>query len=226
MNGSISLGTIGGIDIRIHVSFLLLLAFFAANKFAQGGVQAAIDYTLILVLIFICVFLHELGHAAGARLFNIRTSEIVLNFFGGLAQLEKAPRTPLQEAVIAFAGPLVNLVIAGVLYLVLEAAEESEAVYVQIYAYYELIWVVMYANVILAVFNLLPGYPLDGGAILRAALSTRMSRTTSRYIVARLGQVIAIGVGLYGFPNDMFLIVIALFLFFTAHVEAEATKPR
>src|SRR6195256_4591055 len=117
MKWSIRIARIAGIDLKIHVTFLIFLAWIAMSYYGTGGREAAIQGTLFVVLLFLCVLLHELGHALTAKSFGIRTPDITLLPIGGVARLERIPEEPKQELLIAIAGPLVNVAIAAVLIL-------------------------------------------------------------------------------------------------------------
>src|SRR5207253_3059604 len=128
MPGSITIARVAGSEIRIHVTFLLLLAWFGIADYMAGGVAAAVDGIAFILAVFACVVLHELGHALAARRYGISTPDITLLPIGGLARLSRMPEKPSEEIVIAIAGPLVNLVIALVLFLILGAAVDFRAV--------------------------------------------------------------------------------------------------
>jgi Zn-dependent protease len=225
VNSSILLGTIAGIEVRFEFPLAILCIFLIFQDLQHGGVQGAIDGTLFIMLFLICILLHELGHAFSARAFRIKTTEVVLTFFGGYAAFERAPSTRVQEAVIALAGPAVNLAIAGLLYLTLDLSLETPWLFEKIVPYYELLDRLIVFNLILGVFNLLPAHPLDGGQATRAALSAFIARPMARMIVARLGQVLALALAIYGFQFNMpFTIFIAAFLFLAAMAEVNAVK--
>jgi Zn-dependent protease len=225
VNSSILLGTIAGIEVRFEFPLAILCVFFIFQDLQQGGVQAAIDGTLFITLFLICILLHELGHAFTAQAFRIKTTEVVLTFFGGYAAFERAPTTRVQEAAIALAGPAVNLAIAGLIYLTFDAAMYRPWLFETIAPYFDLFDRLMIVNLLLGVFNLLPAYPLDGGQATRAALTTFIARPTARLIVARLGQVLALALAIFGFQYQMlFTIFIAGFLFLAAMAEVNAVK--
>src|SRR2546423_15261876 len=121
MKWSIKFARIAGIDLKIHITFLIFLAWIGYTYYQQGGSRVALEGTLFVVLLFLCVLLHELGHALTARSFGIRTPDITLLPIGGIARLERIPEEPKQELLIAIAGPLVNVAIAAVLIFVLNA---------------------------------------------------------------------------------------------------------
>jgi stage IV sporulation protein FB len=225
VNNSILLGTIAGIEVRFEFTLAILCIFFIFEDLQDGGLQAAIDGTLFIMLYLICILLHELGHAFAGRAFRIKTTEVVLTFFGGYAAFERAPSTRVQEAAIALAGPAVNLAIAGLLYLTIQSAMFRPWLFEIVSPYHELISRLIFVNVLLGLFNLLPAYPLDGGQATRAALSTFIARPTARLIVARLGQVLALAIAILGIQYQMFFTVfIAAFLFISAMAEVNAVK--
>src|SRR5215510_10224188 len=119
MSWSIPIGAVGGTVIRIHVTFFLLLLWIAGVHWAQGGAQAAMQGVVFVVLVFVCVVLHEFGHVFAARRYGIQTPDITLLPIGGVARLARIPENPGQELVIAIAGPLVNVAIAALLWLIL-----------------------------------------------------------------------------------------------------------
>jgi stage IV sporulation protein FB len=224
VNSSIQLGTIAGIEVRFEFTLAILCIFLIFRDLETGGVQAAIDGTLFVMLLLMSILLHELGHALAAALYRIRTTEIVLTFFGGYAAFEREPTKRVQEAVIALAGPTVNLAIAGGLYLTFESARYNPALFSTILPYYELFDQLMVFNFIIGVFNFLPAFPLDGGRATGAALSYYLPRPTARLIVARLGQVLALAIALYSFPDNPSWILLAAILFMMAMAEVDDVK--
>src|SRR2546421_8350703 len=117
MSWSVPIIRIAGIQLRIHITFLLLIAWLGLGYYAQGGSAAAVSGILVIVLLFVCVVLHEFGHAFAAKAFGINTPDITLLPIGGVARLERMPEEPIQELIIAAAGPAVNLIIALCLFL-------------------------------------------------------------------------------------------------------------
>ncbi|HEX2255604.1 MAG TPA: site-2 protease family protein [Afifellaceae bacterium] len=224
MAWSFPIGRFAGSEIRVHVTFFLLLAWIAVVHYQVGGAAAAIDGLLFIIAIFACVIAHEFGHALAARRYGIRTPDITLLPIGGLARLERMPEKPGEEIVVALAGPAVNFVIALVLILVLgarldpEALEQIQNPTVNFFARLAAV------NVFLALFNLIPAFPMDGGRVLRALLALRYTRTRATEIAARVGQGFAFLLGFLGLigPNPI-LIFIAIFVYLAATAEAQAT---
>ena len=219
MGWSLPIFRIAGIQLRIHVTFVLLIAWLAFGYYAQGGSPAAAEGVIFVLLLFLCVVLHEFGHALAAKAFGINTPDITLLPIGGVARLERMPEEPKQELVIAVAGPAVNVVIALGLFVaggsfinpfVNPAAPERVGLVSQL----------LIINVLLVAFNLLPAFPMDGGRVLRALLAVRMSYARATQIAATVGQGFAFVFGFIGLIWNPFLIFIALFVYIGATQEA------
>src|SRR5881394_4216582 len=214
MGWSIPIFRVAGIQLRIHVTFLLLIAWLAFGYYAQGGSVAAASRVIFVLLLFLCVVLHEFGHAFAAKAFGINTPDITLLPIGGVARLERMPEEPIQELIIAAAGPAVNLIIALCLLLtggsfVYPPTAESS-----------LNDVLLTINVVLLLFNFLPAFPMDGGRVLRALLATRLSYARATQIAASIGQGCAFIFGFIGLFGNPLLIFIALFVYMGASQEA------
>jgi Zn-dependent protease len=182
MQWSFRIGRLAGSEIRIHVTFFLLLLWIGIVHFRIGGSGAATEGITFVIAVFACVVLHELGHAVAARRYGIRTPRITLLPIGGVAELESMPEKPSEEIVVALAGPLVNVVIAAVLILVVGTSVDPDAL-----ASMEDprvgFWARLAAvNIWLVLFNLIPAFPMDGGRVLRALLATRYSRVRATEI--------------------------------------------
>jgi Zn-dependent protease/CBS domain-containing protein len=225
---SYRVATIAGIQVRIHLSFLLLLAFFAWIGYKDGGAQAGVAGVVFILLIFLCVLLHEFGHALAARTFGIRTPDITLLPIGGVARLERMPANPQQEFVIAIAGPAVNVLIAIVIYVVMGGTIPVTEFDPVDTASGTLLDNLLEVNLMLVVFNMIPAFPMDGGRVLRALLATRMRYPAATRLAARIGQVIAVLLGLYSLaPSDIQILgfggpmlgFIAIFVFLGAQQE-------
>jgi stage IV sporulation protein FB len=231
MRWAIRLGRIAGTEVRIHLTFFLLLAWFAAADYQAGGPREALHGTALICSVFLCVLLHEFGHALAARHYGIRTPDITLFPFGGVARIERMPEKPSEEIVIALAGPAVNVVIATGLFLALAAFGMAGPDAVLNFGG-SFVHQLVAVNVILLLFNLIPAFPMDGGRVLRALLATRFGHNRATQIAAHVGQILAIGLGFVGFfgsaalgmpPNPM-LIFVAVFVFMAAANEAGAAQ--
>lgn len=227
MKGSVKLARISGIDLFLHWTFLILLAWIVAVQIQAGStwVQVATVITFILTL-FACVTLHELGHAFAARRYGIKTKNILLLPIGGIASLENFPEKPGQELAIAVAGPLVNILIAGLLAAVLlllgkpVVSPELTSLFSLSYFLQSL----LYVNIALFVFNLIPAFPLDGGRVFRALLAIRLDRVRATKVAARTGQVIAAIFILTGLFSNLFLAFIGFFIFLAAQAETSLAE--
>jgi Zn-dependent protease/CBS domain-containing protein len=217
---SFQIARIAGIDLKIHVTFLLLLAWFGMAYYADGGFGAMMVGLSFILLLFVCVVLHEFGHALAARAYGIRTPDITLLPIGGVARLERMPEKPWQELVVALAGPAVNVVIAFALYIVIGRGFQMADIAFVDRGAGDLLSKLLAINIILVVFNLLPAFPMDGGRVLRALLATRLKRGRATRIAAGIGQAVAIIFGLLGLFGNPMLLFIAVFVFFGAQQEA------
>ena len=169
MSWSLNIGRVAGTVVRIHLTFLLFLAWIFAASYAAGGAATAWDSLAFMVLLFLCVLLHEFGHIFTARAFGVPTPYVTLLPIGGVAQLERIPEEPWEEFLIAIAGPLVNVVITLVLVYVAGADLQSSAAMAVDNMHIPLIDRLAAVNLFLALFNLIPAFPMDGGRVLRAA---------------------------------------------------------
>ena len=223
MFGTLTLGRPLGIKLAVHWSFWLLPLFVLFSNLGPLGVAGAGFKVASLIAVFGCVALHELGHAAAAKLFGIRTRDIVLYPLGGVASLERMPRNPWQEIVIALAGPAVNVVIAGMIlpFFLLGGSIGSPEGAVAFRFFEQLMW----ANVVLVVFNMLPAFPMDGGRVLRAILALFLPRVQATSIAATVGTGFAILFGIVGVLSGQFmLLIIALFLFTIGQAEEQGVR--
>lgn len=227
MKWSWRLATVAGIAVYVHATFALLIAWIAFVHWAEHRSVAAVASGVGFILaLFGCVLLHELGHALAARRYAIRTRDITLLPIGGLARLERMPEDPRQELVVALAGPAVNVAIAAVLYAGIVAGGGLHGVDRLSVASGPFVERLMLVNVVLALFNLVPAFPMDGGRILRALLATRMEYTRATQMAASLGQGVALVFGLLGLVGNPFLIFIALFVWIGAEQEASLVRMR
>lgn len=228
MKGLLRLGTISGIGIFMHWTFVLLIAFIVVVNYKNGQSPGQIAWSILFILcVFITVLLHELGHALMAKKYNINTKSITLLPIGGIARLERLPEKPTEELVVAIAGPVVNLILAAITYFFISIPRNSEELLAQLVSgingqnFFLNFYIV---NLTLAVFNLIPAFPMDGGRILRALLAFKLDRNTATIIAARIGQFIAVGFIFIGILSNPLLILIGLFVVFAAQVEAESVN--
>jgi Zn-dependent protease len=235
MNWSFRIATIAGIALNIHITFGLIVVLGALQWAVPHGAAGALFGALLILLLFGCVTLHELGHALAARWFGIPVREIVLLPLGGIALLERQPSRPLHELVIALAGPLVNLLIAAGLALGTGAAvalggldarglvpDQPMTPSLATLAYW-----LLEANISLVLFNLIPAFPLDGGRVLRALLAFRMDFARATRIATGIGQAQAVVLGTFGVvTGNLLLMLVAVFIFFGAGQEQAAGQAR
>ncbi len=225
MGWSAKLGRFAGIDVYVHVTFLALLGYFALVYWRQTGTLGGVLTGLSMIaLLFLCVLLHEYGHALTARRFGIRTRYITLLPIGGLALLESMPSDPRQEILVALAGPAVNLAIAAGVYALIATSGQPGGSLDADMTRMGLLPSLFAANLALAVFNLLPAFPMDGGRVLRALLSLRMDRVKATRTAATVGRVLAVGLGVLGLNGNPFLVLIAVFVWIGAGAEADAVE--
>lgn len=220
MGWSIPIFRIAGIQLRIHLTFLLLIAWLAFGYYGSGRSPEAAYWAILILMLFVCVVLHEFGHAIAAKAFGINTPDITLLPIGGVARLERMPEEPTQELIIAAAGPMVNVVIALGAYV-----GGGSFVYPPTLQH-GLISGLLTLNVVLVLFNLLPAFPMDGGRVLRALLATRLSYARATQTAATIGQGFAFIFGFFGLLFNPFLIFIAVFVYIGASQEAALAQMR
>ncbi len=228
MTWSFPIGRLFGSELRVHVTFFLLLAWVAWSGWREGGVPGALATTLFVLLLFACVIAHEFGHALTARRFGIRTPDITLLPIGGLARLERMPERPREEILVALAGPAVNVAIFALLFaLGARGPDLSGSADPHGLTFASLPGQLALINLWLALFNLLPAFPMDGGRVLRALLALRGDRLAATRQAARIGQVLAFGLGLAGFASgNIVLLFIGLFIMMAAGAESSEVETR
>lgn len=221
MKWSWKLVRFAGIDVYVHATFFILILWIGLSYWQVEGTPAAVVNGIGFILaLFVCVVLHEFGHALTARRYGIRTRHITLLPIGGVAAMERMPDDPKQEIAVALAGPAVNVAIAFSLWLwlaVTNALVPMEQLSLTGGPFIERLMVI---NIVLAVFNLVPAFPMDGGRVLRAALALRMNHNRATQLAAKIGQGLALWLGLMGLLYNPFLIFIALFVWIGAAAEA------
>jgi Zn-dependent protease/CBS domain-containing protein len=232
MGGAFKIGRLSGIDVRVHWTFFLLLAFFAFIGYQEsGGLVGALTATITIVALFFCVLLHEFGHSLVAQRLGIEIHSITLLPIGGVSNLESLPEKPADEVKITVAGPLVNVVLAPIFFgvgLLLGAVPRLPAdLFTGIGSVGQFFFYLGYINVVLALFNLLPAFPMDGGRILRALLATRLGAVRATEISSAVGQLFAVAFFLIGLiSGNLLLALVAVFIFFGASGESQMVRQR
>ena len=225
MKWSLRVGRFAGIDVYMHVTFLLLISWVAFLYWRQGqSLVSAIAGVAFILAVFLCVVLHEFGHALTARRYGIKTRDIILLPIGGVARLERLPTRPLQELWVALAGPAVNIVIAVGLFAWLKLTASFEPLQMMTLTTGPVLERLMAVNLFLVAFNMIPAFPMDGGRVLRAILATRTEYSRATQIAASIGQGIAIVFGFIGLFYNPFLLFIAFFVWIGAAQEASLAQ--
>jgi len=228
MKNALRIGRVAGIGIYLHWTFLLLVAgLFVFYLYQGNSIAAALFGVALVLLVFLCVILHELGHALTARHFGVPTRDITMYPIGGVARLERMPDEPREELLIAVAGPAVNLVIAALLFVYLMATGQDASPSAIFRGGEGFVQTLMWINIVLLGFNMPPAFPMDGGRVLRAFLAMRMDYAHATEVAANLGQGMAILFGLFGVISfNPVLLFIALFVYMGAQQEARQATMR
>jgi Zn-dependent protease len=225
---SMNLFRVGGIQLAVHFSFFLLLAVNAFDGWAEAGWPGLWWNSAVLVAFFVCVVLHELGHCFTAMRFGITVPRILLMPIGGMAEFDGIPREPRRELLITIAGPAVNFVIAGLLWVLLPALTPlpEGAVETDVPTLLESGHILMQWNLAMGLFNLLPAFPMDGGRILRALLATRLNYLKATFWAVTTGKVLCvIGASIAVFYQPL-LAALFVFIFIVGELEYRAAKRR
>lgn len=219
MGWSLTIGRIAGTDVRLHFTFLLFLAWIGIADYLAGGTAAALDSVLFILLVFLCVTLHEFGHIAMGRRFGVNTPQVTLSPIGGIASMERMPENPREELLVAIAGPLVNVAIALLLMAVfglslglVTTIDFDKATLAER---------LLIVNVTLVAFNLIPAFPMDGGRVLRAVLAMNMDAPRATALAARIGQGFAMLFFALGLFYNPILMFVGLFIYFAASAEEQ-----
>ncbi|MBM3123947.1 MAG: site-2 protease family protein [Chloroflexi bacterium] len=219
------LGKFAGIDVYIHATFLLLIGWVGYSHWLEhrdwGQVLTGI---LFILALFVCVILHEYGHALTARKYGIKTRDITLYPIGGVARLERMPEKPIEELWVALMGPAVNVVIAAGLFAYLFLTSSLVPLNELTVASGSFLERLMTVNISLVLFNLIPAFPMDGGRVLRALLAMRMDYVRATQIAANIGQGMAFLLGFIGLFSNPFLLFIAFFVWIGASQEASMVQ--
>jgi len=221
MGWSINIGKIFGINFRIHVTFFLLLFFIFISVLPQHGFQRALLATLFICAVFVCVLIHEIGHSLIARRFGKEAKSITLLPIGGIATIEEMPEKPIQEIAMSVIGPFINLIIAAILYMLVGhwtgigapnlTPDSAKAFFAGLIG----------VNIMLAIFNLIPAFPMDGGRVLRGILAIRLDFVQATTTAVFIGQAIAMFFIFFGIFFNWWLAVIGLFLYIGAGSEKQ-----
>lgn len=228
MKGALRIARFFGIDVAVHWSFLLLVVYVVyVSAQQQAGLGGTLTALAFMGAIFTCVVMHEFGHALTARAYGVRTRHITLLPIGGVAALERMPTKPVQELLIAVAGPAVNVVIAAVLLgaiWLLGDVQTPSNPYTHQTGFFTTVAIV---NIILVIFNMIPAFPMDGGRVLRALLALRLDYGMATRAAAMVGRVMAVGLLLWGVvEGNIVLMLIAVFVFMGGGAEAAAATWR
>jgi len=221
------LGNFAGIDVFVHATFLILIGWVGYSYWLEYGSLAKVAEGILFILaLFLCVVLHEYGHALTARKYGIKTRDITLYPIGGVARLERMPDKPIEELWVALMGPAVNLVIAAVLFAYLLFSGGLVPITHLTIASGSFLTRLMTLNIWLVLFNLIPAFPMDGGRVLRALLAMRMDYVRATQIAANIGQGLAFVFGFIGLFSNPFLLFIAFFVWIGASQEASMVQMR
>ena len=242
MGTSLTLFQVRGIDVRVHWSFALILVYGAVSYSASGNtfIGGALYGVLVILLLFLCVTLHEFGHALVAQHYGINVPTITLLPIGGVASLERMPDKPIQELLIAIAGPLVNFALVFLMVPILVLVTGYEVYFngmtpdvgllmgnMRTPGVLNLASYLLVVNVMLALFNLLPAFPMDGGRILRALLAMSMPYVRATRIAVFVGRIMAIIFAIWGITGgNLFLLLIAFFVYVGGKGELDSARTR
>jgi len=225
MKWSFKIARIAGIDVKIHSTFLLLVAWIGFSYWiSQKSIIAVLNGIIFILLLFLFVILHEFGHALAARKYGIATKDITLLPIGGVARIEKMPKEPRQELQVALAGPLVNFILAFLLYSWLFISNGFPNISQLSLTGGSLLERLAFVNLSLFLFNLIPAFPMDGGRVLRAILATKMDYARATQTAATFGQGFALIFGIIGLFSNPFFLFIALFVWIGAGQESSSVQ--
>ena len=240
MKGSVQIAKVFGIPVQLHWSFAFIFLWLLYLAYSQSwDLESTIWAALFVLALFTCVIFHEFGHALTARRYGVTTRDIILSPIGGVARLDRLPDRPQQEFMVAIAGPLVNIAIAILLFPYVLGNEntrqqllsildpDSNIFFIELSSVEYFALGLFFLNGTLAVFNLVPAFPMDGGRILRALLSLKLGRVRATRIAAFIGQAVAIAFVAWGIwsPNpNLILVLVGLFVFMTAASESRMAR--
>ncbi len=222
----LKIGSLLGVPIKLHWSFFLiiLLIVYVSLERDLNGLQI-FSFILLVLILFLCVLLHELGHALGAKKVGIKANDIIISPIGGLARIESMAQYPKKELFIALCGPMVNFVLAIVLFIYLYFIQGQQMSFdpfatMDFISIPALLYYLLFINTLLFAFNLIPAFPMDGGRILRALLSMKYSSVKATFIASVIGKLLAVGFFILAFFTRYYvLIVMSIFIFTMASTE-------
>ena len=239
MKSSVQIGKIIGIPISIHFTFLVILALFAWSfstdsvslfGFIIGYGALAIDISLkvilgifLAILLFVCVVLHEIGHSYVTQKYGYKINGITLFIFGGVSQAEEIPQDPKMELKIAVIGPAISVLLGLIFYgffLLINSYGSSVAIQMVSIT----VGTLAFYNMLLGAFNLIPAFPIDGGRVLRSLLASRIEYGRATKIASNVGKVFAIGMAVFGIFFNIWLVLIAVFVFIGASEEEKSLE--
>jgi Zn-dependent protease/predicted transcriptional regulator len=226
MKWSFQIGKLFGIPIRMHLTFLLLLFFVGVSGSKYGGPTGTLFGIISILLIFLCVVLHEIGHSLVARHYGIVVRDIILLPIGGVSEMEEIPQDPKQEISISIVGPLVSFSLA-VIFCILSVGTGQRIGFGQLSIFKgNMIANLFWINLVLGIFNLLPAFPMDGGRVLRGILATRIDSVRATKVAVGVGQVFAILLFFFGIFFNLWLALIAIFIYLGAEGEERMVAMR
>lgn len=221
MRWSFTVGRIFGITFRIHVTFLLLVVFIFYSAAVQSGIERGLLAVLFICAVFACVLIHEIGHSLIARRFGKKVKSITLLPIGGVATIEEMPEKPSQEIAMAIVGPFINLAIAGLLYVVIGHWSGIGMPNLYPESAQELFAGLIGVNIMLAIFNMIPAFPMDGGRVLRGILALGMDYVRATSTAVFVGQAVSMLFIFYGIFFNWWLALIGFFIYVGAGGEKQ-----
>lgn len=226
MKGSLRIATVAGTGVFLHWTFFVLIVWLFVSQALGSGLMAALETLFIVGAVFLCVTLHEIGHATMAARFGIRTQDITLLPIGGVARLRRMPEEPHKELAIALAGPAVNVVIAAGIYAGMRMSGLNVVPVDLAVRQSSFLTSMFWFNVVVVAFNMIPAFPMDGGRVFRALLATRRGYVDATRTAARFGQAIAVVFIVLGLMSNWLLAFVGAFVYFSAMAESRAVEVR
>jgi len=231
LNGALHIGTFFRIPVKIHWTFSLLILYLVYTVLQEGvSLSQSLWFSAYVFSLFLCVVLHEYGHALSARKFGVETKDIILSPIGGVARLQKLPEKPKHELIVALAGPAVNVVIAIIVGLGLYLLYDFNFLdggfdIMRIQGPTDFFTFLFILNIALFMFNLIPAFPMDGGRVLRALLAMKFGRVNATKVASIVGRILAVGFIIFGYLNQLYVLAfIGVFIFLTAAGEYRYAK--